>query len=212
MPLAHTYTPYSPSSSIYLPTLRGIPLDPSQTDYTYSDSDGVKWWADTWEYGNWEVEPSVWKWCWKYTERIKKRILNADDIYSYVNNYINIKYIRTLKTTDDIGAGNQSNYPKLSNKFIAYRHQTSYDDAIHIGKMITAGVQIYFFGFDKSLTDDQCRDFFIGTEYYYQLATPVITYHDDPPLKSYPRYTHVEQITDGVRANMQLMAKVVDGI
>jgi hypothetical protein len=45
----------------------------------------------------------------------------------------------------------------------------------------------------------------------YVMANPIITYHDEPPLRTYPRYTHVEQITDGVRAHMQLTAKVVDG-
>lgn len=225
---AHTYTPYRAPTTLEFPELRAIQLPAAATEWTYTDADGVKYWADTVRYvggGWWDVVRRNFKIRWdaiasrmahinsnETTTMIIMFEANKFGTYgspkcfgefesSYCSHFIyngsaalassttesyacvwysNPPYIMVRINNERIGALLTDDLPTRYNKFVAWEAEQA-----ALGKPLTFGICI--------------KEEFATTERIH-LGT----------LASFPRYTHVEQIDNGLPIRMELDSRVID--
>jgi hypothetical protein len=192
---------YEPTSFTFA-DLAAIPLPANATEWTYIDGNGQKWWADTEEWGKWD---GVWR--WKRTVRCGKVIFNGTETWLF---YATNAFSSALRYTSVPGVicthyvyDSSRVVAGVSDKRIILTSPENANRFLIKDSSFSAAVELKTFN---------AAQYAAGTPVtvLYQLATPIITYHDDPPLLTYPRYTHVEQVQDGLKAWMDLSCKVVD--
>ena len=210
---SESFPAYEPTSFTFA-DLAAIPLPANATEWTYIDGNGVKWWADTEEWGKWD---GVWRWkrtqrcgLWVFTGVSPYQIIKNDNTansYLYYKTAIPNKkrgigvcthFSHVLSWPATAGKFSCSTPGHISTLFINFRGIVSADNAT-IPNSNEANAWL-------------AAQYAVGTPVVvlYQLAEPTTECIHLGTLASFPRYTHAEQIQDGLKAHMQLNAKVID--
>lgn len=207
---ANPYTPYRAPTTLEFPELRAIALPETATEWTYI-RDGVKYWADTAVYagGGW----------WDVVRRCELYVFTGVQPYHVFKNDSNPNsylYYRDGLLNKKRGIGVCTHfthvlpYPTIAGTFSC--------------SASTPTIYINFRGIvsadNATLTDANEANAYLAAQYaagtpvtvLYQLAEPTTERVHLGTLKSYPRYTHVEQIQDGLKAWMELECKVINNI
>ena len=180
---AQSYQPYFSSSSIVIPELSGLP-------------DGT---ADTLEYiGDGD---------WKHTQRRGKKILTGDETYTLLLEAEGFNTYYTTISGKAFGLG--------KTKCTHFKNDGSNNN---IGGLYTisdrTGNNALSFAVPKTVTSVAEMKAYIASiapvEIEYELVEPVVSIINLGELKSIPRETNIDQLTDGLKAELQLTAKVVD--
>lgn len=204
--------PYRPPTSVMLPELRAIPLPANATEWTYI-RDGVKYWADTAVYvggGDWDV---VRRCGLKVFDGTENWLIQVIQIPGASGFYVSMldwgyktnvdRYSYCLCTHAKIGVSGASGTEKnmaspnkgftnwLMNMDSAVCGNTPENFKVYLAAQHAAGVPVTTL---------------------YALATPTTERVHLGTLKSFPRYTHVEQTQDEIKAWMELECKVINNI
>lgn len=207
----HPYTPYRAPTTLEFPELRAIALPETATEWTYI-RDGVKYWADTANYvgGGW----------WDVTKQVEIQRVPNNRMWnrSAEASWTSLQRVQvTFSPAKKIGLytlGYCSHFGVKNNGIATI--STNLMSVYPTNNIIYWFPKYQIFGLNGDETNEEAdaalNSWLQNNEVWisYIRATPTTTRLHLGTLKSYPRYTHVEQITDGVRADMQLTAKVVD--
>lgn len=174
--LATPYAPFASPSIIAHPTLHGIPLASTATDYTYIDSNGVKYAADTW---TWREEG-----VWEHVQRVGAKVFDGTSFISDIVLHDNgLANINIAKPAD---AGGSAMYGSK----ILCSHETNI--AVSYGQYpnIYQGSSAFIWTESQDIfgTTIASASSFLSAQYaagtpvtvYYRLANPIVT-----------QYTHV---------------------
>jgi len=191
------------SSTVVIPTSRGIQVAADAIDYTYIDASGNKWVADSLEYVGGGV--------WNKVQRIDRYEFTGNEPFMEVtNSFTNVSVYMLAPFYDTVHSydkGICTHIPTL----------TSYTDTVGMifGKDDNG---IYFlmdkvkFPTDVALTDFMYASYDEGTPVAveYMLDTPITTQVTLGELATYPQFTAVNQSDYSVAAYLDITAKVVD--